>query len=88
MPRTVTIHSDFTTIAEQAQKLIDRGATHPGPEIERAIGYLSTWSLSTYPTVDIFVDSDGDMTAPYARPDGAGYMIAAVWNGSRFGFHS
>lgn len=89
--RNITIISCFTTISEHAQSLIDaKNAVHPGPEIERAIGYLSTWSLSGFSHVELTVDPDGDITATYRKEAGGpiGYCIGAVWNGERFGFHS
>lgn len=89
-PRTIILSlGEITTIAEMAQKIIDRGGVHPGPQIERAIGYLSSWCLTTYPRVEISVTDGIDLVGVYFKPDGTvGYTIAAIWNGERYGFHS
>lgn len=55
-----------------------------------AIGYLSTWSADSYPTVRIYRDGKGpDMAAVYLKGDGElGYVIGAVWHDDHYGFHS
>jgi hypothetical protein len=59
-------------------------------EFTQAIGYLSTWCVNAYPKVTIYANHrDLEMQASYFKPDGSfGYLIAAVWNGTAFGFHS
>lgn len=67
--------------------------TATAAEMYRAIGYLSQWGLQ-YPVCNITVADveSPELVATYhragesdARP---AYVLAAVWNGSAFGFHS
>lgn len=65
-------------------------------EVHKALGYLSTWGLSGYPVADLAImgkptDSEPmEILAYYRKEPGAmpGFVIGAVWNGERFGFHS
>lgn len=94
--RTTTIDLGDNGIVGIVQALIDTGAVHPGPEVERAIGYLSTWNMDGYPHCTIrrqdydfvacyYRESDPDLTDYKTAPD---YVIGAVWHGERYGFHS
>jgi hypothetical protein len=72
-----------------------------GFAFERAIGYLTTWGLSGYPSVWIFPDGSGDMVANYfrtepelnsygypaTRPD---YQLGAIYDheAKSYSFHS
>jgi hypothetical protein len=61
-------------------------------EYAYAVGYLATWCVSgeSYPKVTLwFSAKELEITANYYKPDGSvGYVIGAVWNGTKFGFHS
>lgn len=64
-------------------------------QLNLALGYLCTWNFSL-PIVEITVASDGsngdeaEIIAVYRREAGKEpvYVIAAVWDGNTFGFHS
>jgi hypothetical protein len=55
-----------------------------------AIGYLSTWSMDSYPYVKIFRDGkESDLVAVYHNAEGdRKYVIGAVWHIDNYGFHS
>ena len=60
-------------------------------EFDRALSYLSTWNMS-FPVVDVYI-MDDELNAvyrrrPYEDGDPPGYVIGAVFNGTKFGFHS
>ena len=60
------------------------------PELMMALGYLSTWNM-TFPSVTIFVQDEinPELVAVYKDEDDVRrYTIGAVWNGTKFGFHS
>jgi hypothetical protein len=85
MDRIVELHvsaNDLTTIAEAIQ-------SHE--HVWTALGYLSTWNL-TFPKVSIFRDGGSDSTdfiAVYYTATGErGYVIAAVWHDTHYGYHS
>jgi hypothetical protein len=81
--RTVTINMDAVQ-ATQIEQITGY------QELMAAIGYLSTWNM-TFPRVEIFVQDveSPELLAVY-KDAGAkrGYTIGAVWNGTKFGFHS
>ena len=89
MTRTVNHHFD-------AGKLESLAETTSMAEVYRALGYLSAWNMTGYPVVDLAIcgeptDSEPmEILAYYRKEAGAvpGYVIGAVWNGERFGFHS
>lgn len=59
-------------------------------ELMSAIGYLSTWNM-TYPAVVIYIvdEVSPELVAVYKDEEGnRAYTIGAVWNGTKFGFHS
>lgn len=63
-------------------------------EILKTIGYLSMWNKENYPFVRIVLmgdDKDGyELQASYSKEENGatGYVIAAIWHGECFGFHS
>jgi hypothetical protein len=61
-------------------------------EFTQAIGYLATWCAASgaYPKVTLWFDPKQiEITATYRKADDSvGYVIGAVWNGTKFGFHS
>lgn len=81
--RTVTIHIDAVKQTEIR--------TAVGAEaFYKAIGYLSTWSM-TFPEVGIFADTNTDLVAAYKDANGKhGYTIGAIYNQvtKAYGFHS
>lgn len=83
--RTVEIFID----AEHLEKTYD--AVGDRAPVLTAIGYLSQWNTTGYPICHIFgEDNDTDLLALYHK-EASGkveYVIAAVWNGSSYGFHS
>lgn len=63
-------------------------------EVDKAIAYLSTWAMTSYPFVTISIHGDSELVGVYrrdntilGRPD---YVIGAVFNedSAKFGFHS
>ena len=80
--RTVEIH-----LEPEDQKAIAEITTHH--RLQEAIGYLSSWSISSYPLVKIWPDGNGDLVADYFDECGAlKYVIGAIWHGDHYGFHS
>ena len=62
-------------------------------KIRDAIGYLSLWNWSTFPHVNIVLMGNAgqmELIASYYKEEGGqlGYVIAAIWHGDHFGFHS
>jgi hypothetical protein len=85
MSRTVTIHLNEIIPAHGEQC--------------KAIGYLSTWALPTYPTVDIYPDGpakegrEQDMVAVYSVEQTEGkhrqFVMGAICGAdSKYSFHS
>jgi hypothetical protein len=62
------------------------------PNARLALGYLATWALDGYDTVDVFLDGGDDLVAVYkdSASPGKKYVIGAVWREERneFSFHS
>lgn len=59
-------------------------------QVERALGYLSSWYMA-FPIVTIYIAGDEEIRAVYykkADDKRAGYVLAAIWHGDHFGFHS
>lgn len=59
-------------------------------EFYRAAGRLATWGMG-YDNVDIYTDGSHDMVAVFRRLGGEvthKFVIGAVWDGTRYGFHS
>lgn len=88
--RTVEIDlGEGVTLYDVVQRLVDNRAVYPGPDVERAFGYLAMWNASSFPRCVIRLDGEYDFVATYYRPDGVvGYAIGAVWSGNGYGFHS
>ena len=83
--RTVEFH-----IEDIQSYIIDNAVD--GFSFERAVGYLSTWSPTSYPLVRIWSDRDGDIIATYhkASDEPPGYVIGGVYNHEVhcYSFHS
>lgn len=61
-------------------------------EYQRAIGYLSTWSMESdkYPTVNIYCNvHTAELAVVYLKADGIqGYVIGGIWRGGKYELHS
>lgn len=63
-------------------------------EMGNAIGHLISWGISHYHTLDILLDmcdTDYNMSiiGVFRNEDGThGYTIGAIWDGSRYTYHS
>lgn len=88
--RTTQIH----LTQEQLDSLC---AVMSSSEVFSALGYLSTWSQSAYPIVDIYHDGKHELLACYRKQpwvqgsgEAPGYVICAVPDLSiqKFSFHS
>jgi hypothetical protein len=63
----------------------------PLKDIYQALGYLTTWGSSTFNKVQLFIQSDGEITALYTvtdPEDNKRFVIGAVWHDGHYGFHS
>lgn len=71
------------------------------PVVQGALNYLTTWALTSYGHLDLFVARDGEMTACYYRDKQAfdnnerpGFVIGAIFHEpegdepARYSFHS
>lgn len=80
--RTVRIHFSNTFIADN---------DIPSKVYFAAMGYLSWWSSSKYPTVDVYDDKGGDMVAVFTADNGIDkYTIGAIYDplAQKYSFHS
>ena len=90
MTRTITII--------QSGEFLGDTAKVPSKIIDSAVGYLSGWAMSggSFPTVIIYQERDGNMTAVYHKAGNltdAGYVIGAILRGDsevgyEYSFHS
>lgn len=83
-PRQVTINlsdEDMIQIAEEIGSW---------EKLWHAIGYLSTWSIGSYPYVNIWREPNSpDLVATYRDTErDKSYTIGAVWHEDHYGFHS
>lgn len=81
--RNIELHLD----TEQFLTMAHHVGIH---DLEQALGYLSTWAHSRYPTVRIYKDREKtDLIAYYyTEKDEHGYTIGAIWHDDHYGFHS
>jgi len=82
-PRQVTVNLSDEDMIQIAEKIGLRNVYY-------AIGYLSTWSIGSYPYVNIWRESNStDLVATYRDTErDKSYTIGAVWHDDHYGFHS
>lgn len=87
--RTVEIFIDADSRTKLEDMLIKAvGREKAFPQLNAAIGYLSTWNLN-YPIVKIWRGAGADLDAAYFDADrNRQYVIGAVWHDDHYGFHS
>lgn len=81
MPRTIILKLD-TSRLEHVNTL----------ELYQALGYLSTWSLSSYDVLSIYHDHNKEDLIAHYQHSGSGktYVIGAIWDSKTktYSFHS
>lgn len=80
------------TISEHGFKDLEKFIQLNGEGTNEAIGYLSTWSMASYPEVKIYVNyKEHEIIANYYNKEGnLGYQIGAIYreDEGKFSFHS
>ena len=84
--RTVTLrrHEKFTEVTESV----------PNRVIDAAVGYLTGWAIASgdYPTVNLYLDHEGNMHATYVRSGGGRnytlFGLLTLGDQSSYSFHS
>jgi hypothetical protein len=81
--RTITLHYDEDALNRFQIWMASKGCETPHKEMERVIGYLSSWGPS-YPVVDIYMSTGlGELqavyrTKPFEQGDKPAFLIGAV----------